>query len=251
MDEVTRKNLLTTNSYWYETSVVCFQTTPQHTRCNWVAPPVQTGEADTSQPFLNKAIINILKEEYFDGRKSLYKLYPQEFKQSLATEDGGRGLEIPPRLVALVTTFVWFAPSPSCSMANDLVDIFCPFFRKQVSPGLEIWKLWPGIQQPPCWTEETGRWQPSVLPFHLEHLIYQVHVCLITCILGSTSNHLHPPCFSENNEQTLAQPVAASKNDYRGLNPENFLAWTSKSKLSYISFTSCHPYSRANEKKVN
>ena len=69
-------------------------------------PSVQTGEADLKRPFLNKAIIDILKEEYFDGRKSLYNLFPQEFKQSLTTEDGGKGSEIPPRLVALVATFV-------------------------------------------------------------------------------------------------------------------------------------------------
>jgi len=73
---------------------------------------VQTGDANLGRPFLNEAIIGILKEEYFDGRKSLYKLYPQEFKQTLTAEDGGKGLEIPPKLVALVSTFVRFTVYP-------------------------------------------------------------------------------------------------------------------------------------------
>lgn len=67
---------------------------------------IQTGGVDLEWPFLNKAIIEILKEQYFDGRKSLYHLFPQEFKQGLATEDGGKGFKIPPRLVALAATFV-------------------------------------------------------------------------------------------------------------------------------------------------
>jgi hypothetical protein len=55
-----------------------------------------------------EAIVGILKEQYFDGRRSLFRVFPQEFKQTLATEDGGKGLEMPPKLVALVATFVRF-----------------------------------------------------------------------------------------------------------------------------------------------
>jgi hypothetical protein len=61
---------------------------------------------------LNEAIVDILKERYFEGKKSLYRLFPQEFTQSLTIEDGGKGLEIPPKLVALVATFVWLINDP-------------------------------------------------------------------------------------------------------------------------------------------
>jgi len=112
MSDETRNTLLTTNKYWYGISAVRTKATLQQRSTLFNATSVQTGGADLGRPFLNEAIIDTLKEEYFDGRKSLYKLYPQEFKQSLATEDGGRGLEIPPRLVALVATFVWFTADP-------------------------------------------------------------------------------------------------------------------------------------------
>lgn len=65
------------------------------------------GEANLGRPFLNEAIIDVLKEWYFQGRKSLHRLFPAEFPQSLAADNGGKGPEMPPRLVALVATFVW------------------------------------------------------------------------------------------------------------------------------------------------
>jgi hypothetical protein len=70
------------------------------------------GEANLGRPFLNKAIIDILKERYFEGRKPLHRLFPKEFPQIIATEDGGKGLEMPPRLVALVATFVRLMNDP-------------------------------------------------------------------------------------------------------------------------------------------
>ena len=64
----------------------------------------KSGEANPERPFLNDAIIGIFKDRYFRGKKLLYRLFPLE---SLVAENGGRGPEIPPRLVALVATFVW------------------------------------------------------------------------------------------------------------------------------------------------
>jgi hypothetical protein len=61
---------------------------------------------------LNEAIIDILKERYFEGKKSLYRLFPQEFTPSVPIEDGGKGPEISPKLVALVATFVWLMNDP-------------------------------------------------------------------------------------------------------------------------------------------
>ena len=63
-------------------------------------------------PFLNKAIIDIIKECYFQGQKSLYQLFPEEFTPSLTTEDDGKEQEVLARLVVLVTTFV--------QLTNDL-----------------------------------------------------------------------------------------------------------------------------------
>jgi len=104
MDDETCNGLLATNKYWYEVSAVSTQTIVHNTTFNITL--VQTGEANTGRPFLNATIIDILKEEYFDSKKSLYKLYPQEFKPTLVAKNGGKGLEMPPRLVALVATFV-------------------------------------------------------------------------------------------------------------------------------------------------
>ena len=71
-----------------------------------------TGETNLRHVFLNEAIIDIIKECYFQGRKSLYQLFLEEFTQSLAMEDGGKGQEVPARLVVLVTTFVWLTNNP-------------------------------------------------------------------------------------------------------------------------------------------
>ena len=121
MTAETRATLLMTNQYWYEVSVVRTKNVLPHRSFNNIS--MQTGEADLGRPFLNGAIIDILKEVYFDGRKSLYKLFPQEFKQSLTVEDGGKGLEMPPRLVALVATFVRFIASPYTSSAHNFVGL--------------------------------------------------------------------------------------------------------------------------------
>ena len=118
MNGETRTTLLSTNTYWYEVSPVGTKTGVGPTLFD--VRLVQTGEADLGRPFLNKAIIDILKEQYFDGRKSLYRLFPQEFKQGLATEDGGKGFEIPPRLIALVATFVGRRPISMNLVANGL-----------------------------------------------------------------------------------------------------------------------------------
>ena len=83
---------------------------------------------------MNKVIVNILKEEYFDSRKSLYALHPQEFKPSLTTENGGKGLEIPPRLVALVATFIRFIADLVYSVTNSLSDLLCSFCSIQICP---------------------------------------------------------------------------------------------------------------------
>ena len=90
MDEATHQELLTTNRYWYRISTVCTQIVLKHSRHGSKLLLIQAGEVDTGQPFLNGAIIDILKEEYFDGWKSLYKLYLQEFQQHLPTKDGGK-----------------------------------------------------------------------------------------------------------------------------------------------------------------
>ena len=66
----------------------------------------KTGEPDLTRPFMNLAIIGVLKHRFFAGQKALHRLFPAEFKQNLSTADGGRGPEIPPVLLALATTFV-------------------------------------------------------------------------------------------------------------------------------------------------
>ena len=92
----------------------------------------QTGEANLERPFLNEAIIDVLKERYFWGKKSLYRLFPLEFTQSLIAEDGGRGLEIPPRLVALVATFVQSTGDLSVLAAEIYLDLLCPCEGQQI-----------------------------------------------------------------------------------------------------------------------
>jgi hypothetical protein len=66
----------------------------------------QTGEPDLTRPFMNPAIIGILKNHFLTGRKAIHRLFPDEFKQNLPTEDGGQGPEVPPVMPALAATFV-------------------------------------------------------------------------------------------------------------------------------------------------
>ena len=149
---------------------LCLQRTCTGMMFHWWAPKplfnvmssnvvsIQIGGVDLEQLFLNKAIIGILKEQYFNSRKSLYYLCPQEFKQSIMTEDGGKGFEIPPQLVTLVTTFVGQQLIPTNSVANDFLDLLCPFCRWQVLLELEVQELWPDLWGPHHQTgEDRGR----------------------------------------------------------------------------------------------
>ena len=58
------------------------------------------------RPFMNPAIIGVLKHHFLVGRKALHHLFPAEFKQNLPTARGGKGPEVPPVLLTLATTFV-------------------------------------------------------------------------------------------------------------------------------------------------
>jgi hypothetical protein len=66
----------------------------------------QTGEPDLARPFMNLAIIGVLKHRFLTGKKALHRLFPAEFKQNLPTAEGGQGPEVPPVMPALAATFV-------------------------------------------------------------------------------------------------------------------------------------------------
>ncbi|KAF9785139.1 hypothetical protein BJ322DRAFT_1108599 [Thelephora terrestris] len=138
-----------------------------------------TGEANLGRPFLNQVIIDVLKERYFEGRTSLYRLFPQEFSQSLTTEDGGKGPEIPPRLVALVATFIYYALTGNGKSSESWkYEMFNQTYEAHLA---ELKKI--QVDNPECY-----------------HLI--LHRLFIKCI-GDKAPVITQPTISENNYQGL------------------------------------------------
>jgi hypothetical protein len=71
-------------------------------------------------PFMNLAIVGVLKHRFLTGKKALHRLFPEEFEQNLPTIGGGQGPEVPPVMPALAATFVSLGqPNDACDMVNS------------------------------------------------------------------------------------------------------------------------------------